>query len=64
VTGTTRVEVVEEGDGADRRIVTGTRTVEVDEVRIGSGGTADTRTVTIVEDETISITEPGRLVGE
>jgi hypothetical protein len=65
VTGTTRVEVVDEGDGADCRIVTGTNTVEVDEVRIGAGGgTVDTRTVTIVEEETISMTEPGRLVGE
>lgn len=65
VTGTTVVEVVDEGDGADCRIVTGTRTVEVDEVRIGAGGvTVSTRTVTIVEDETISMTEPGRLVGD
>lgn len=64
VTGTTRVEVVDEGGGADRSTVIGTRTVEVDEVRIGVGGdTVATRTVTIVEDETISMTEPGKLVG-
>lgn len=64
VTGTTRVEVVDEGDGADRSTVIGTRTVEVDEVKIGVGGdTVATRTVTIVEDETISMTEPGKLVG-
>jgi hypothetical protein len=65
VTGTTSVEVVEEVDGADRSTVTGTRTVEVDEERIGAGGvTVATRTVTIVEDETISMTEPGKLVGD
>ena len=65
VTGTTRVEVVDKGGGIDCSKVTGTRTVEVDEVRIGAGaGTVDTRTVTIVEDETISMTEPVRLVGE
>jgi len=62
VTGTTRVEVVDEGGGADCSNVTGTRTVEVDEVRIGAGGvTVATKTVTIVEDDTISMTEP---VGE
>jgi hypothetical protein len=65
VTGTTVVEVVDEGDEADRSTVTGTRTVEVDEVRIGSRGvTVATRTVTIAEDETISMTKPGKLVGE
>jgi hypothetical protein len=59
---TTGTTAVEGGGGA---FGPGCIRVRVDEVRIGSGGvTVATRTVTIVEDETISMTEPGKLVGE